>query len=190
MTTPPKPWIPLRTARLLIREFEPADYDDVHAYATDEATIRYMDWGPNTADETRHFLGLEIAAREQEDRRHFGLAVELVEQRQVIGSIRLGLHAHRNADIGYSYGSPWWRRGYGYEAAQALAAHAFAQMDVHRLWATCDVRNAGSFAIMEKLGMRREGVLRANHPTREGGWRDTYLYAVLAQEWASRQGVS
>jgi len=85
--------------------------------------------------------------------------------------------------MGYSYGSAWWRRGYGFEAARALAAHAFAALDVHRLWATCDTRNSGSFAIMEKLGMRREGLLRANQPAQGGGWRDTYLYAVLAQEW-------
>ena len=180
----------IRTPRLLLREFTPDDEADVHAYACDQATVRYMDWGPNTLEQTRFFLGEEIARAQVRPRSHIGLAVQHLETGSVIGSIRLGLWPHRNADIGYSYGSRWWRQGYGYEAARALADHAFTQLDVHRLWATCDVRNAGSYAIMEKLGMRREGVLRANHPTREGGWRDTYLYAVLAQEWASRPPVT
>ena len=57
---------------------------------------------------------------------------------------------------------------------------------VHRLWATCDTRNTGSYAIMDKLGMRREGTIRQNQPSRDGGWRDTYLYAVLASEWRAR----
>ena len=51
-----------------------------------------------------------------------------------------------------------------------------------------DTRNAGSYAIMEKLGMRREGTILQNQPSRDGGWRDTYLYAVLASEWRARAG--
>jgi len=36
---------------------------------------------------------------------------------------------------------------------------------------------------MEKLGMRREGRLRQHMPAREGGWRDTLIYGLLAEEW-------
>src|SRR5205809_5099084 len=32
---PDEPWFPLRTERLLLREFREADFDDVHAYARD-----------------------------------------------------------------------------------------------------------------------------------------------------------
>lgn len=173
----------IRTPRLLLREFTPADLDDVHVYAADLATVRYMDWGPNTLEQTRTFLGEEIARASAAPRTHIGLAVQHLESGRVIGSIRLGLQPHRNADMGYCYASAWWRQGYGFEAARALAAHAFATLGVHRLWATCDVRNTGSFAIMEKLGMRREGLMKANQPAQGGGWRDTYLYAVLAEEW-------
>ena len=56
----PTPPYSLRTERLLLREFTPDDLDDVHAYACDDATVRYMDWGPNTLEQTRVFLGEEI----------------------------------------------------------------------------------------------------------------------------------
>lgn len=55
-------------------------------------------------------------------------------------------------------------------------------MRLHRVWATCDARNRGSWRVMEKLGMRREGLLKASNLRRDG-WRDTLLYAVLAEEW-------
>ena len=42
---------------------------------------------------------------------------------------------------------------------------------------------------MEKLGMRREGTLLKNHEVR-GRWRDTHVYALLAQEWAARRAES
>ena len=59
---------------------------------------------------------------------------------------------------------------------------AFKTLNLHRVIATCDVRNTGSFGVMEKLGMRREGALRQDRQIK-GAWRDTYLYAVLAEEW-------
>jgi RimJ/RimL family protein N-acetyltransferase len=190
MTKDPKPWFPMRTERLLLREFRDSDYDDIHAYATDERTVRYMDWGPNTPEETRKFLGEHLVDQQTWPRPNINLAVELTEEGKVIGSIRLGQGPHGDADFGYSYGSPYWRRGFGYEAAHALVAAAFEIVGLRRVWATCDARNQGSFAIMEKLGMRREGTLRQHMPARGGGWRDTHVYAVLSDEWASRAGAS
>jgi len=68
----------------------------------------------------------------------------------------------------------------------ALVRVAFETLKLHRVWATCDVRNRGSFGIMEKLGMRREGTLRKNLLVRDG-WRDTHVYALLDEEWAARR---
>jgi RimJ/RimL family protein N-acetyltransferase len=53
---------------------------------------------------------------------------------------------------------------------------------LHRIFATCDVRNAASFGLMEKLGMRREGCFTQDRQIK-GEWRDTYLYAALASDW-------
>lgn len=186
---PERPWFPVRTERLLLRELREADFDDVHAYAIDPEVVRYMDWGPNTLEVTREVLDRWLKEQQTWPRGHVNLAVELVEEARVIGSIRLSLQERGNADFGYSYHSAYWRKGYGYEAAEAIVRVAFEELGLHRVWATCDVRNAGSYAIMEKLGMRREGTLRRNQQVRDG-WRDTHLYAILASEWAARQASS
>ena len=49
---PQKPWFPLRTQRLLLREARLGDYDDIHAYGADPEVVRFMDWGPNTPEVT------------------------------------------------------------------------------------------------------------------------------------------
>ena len=74
-------------------------------------------------------------------------------------------------------------RGYGTEAARAVVGLAFGVLGHHRVWATCDARNRGSYGIMEKLGMRREALMRQDVKRRDG-WKDSFLYAVLAEEWA------
>lgn len=184
MTTPPvTPWFPLRTERLLLREFGPDDYEDIHAYASDPEVVRFMDWGPNTPDVSRQRVALMLKEQKVWPRAGVNLAVELADSGRLLGTIRLGLDGHGGADIGYSYARASWGKGYGYEAARALVATAFDTLGLHRVWATCDVRNAGSIAVLEKLGMRREGTLRRNQLVRDG-WRDTHLYAVLDEEWA------
>ncbi len=113
------------------------------------------------------------------------LAIQHLADGRVIGSIRLSVsdEATRTADFGYSLASAYWRQGLGTEAARAMVAAAFEALGLHRLWAECDVRNAGSYGIMEKLGMRREAHHRRNKRARDG-WRDSYVYAILAEEWA------
>ena len=61
----------------------------------------------------------------------------------------------------------------------------FGLLGLHRIVATCDVRNRGSWKVMQKLGLRREGRFRRDR-TIKGAWRYTYLYARLADEYLIR----
>jgi RimJ/RimL family protein N-acetyltransferase len=53
MTDDPKPWFPIHTERLLLREFRESDLGDIHAYAAVPEVSRFMTWGPNTPDDSR-----------------------------------------------------------------------------------------------------------------------------------------
>ncbi|MFC3079540.1 GNAT family N-acetyltransferase [Phenylobacterium terrae] len=187
MTTdiPPAPVPPFRTERLILRDFREDDFDDIHAYAVDPDVVRYMDWGPNTPEVTREYLGRALAGQAERPPHAVNVAVELAAEGRVIGSMRLEVKdaANRTADIGYSIHRPYWGQGLVAEGARRLLAIAFEDMKLHRVWATCDARNRGSWRVMEKLGMRREGVLKKANLRRDG-WQDTLLYAVLAEEWA------
>jgi RimJ/RimL family protein N-acetyltransferase len=184
MTEDLKPWFPIRTERLLLREFTQEDFDDVHAYAIDPDVVRYMDWGPNTLEETQAALDRWDAAQARWPRPDVNLAIQHLADNRVIGSIRLGVNdeATRTGDVGYSLASAYWRQGLGTEAARAMVGAGFEVLGLRRIWAECDVRNAGSYGIMEKLGMRREAHFRQDKLARDG-WRDSYLYAILAEEW-------
>jgi RimJ/RimL family protein N-acetyltransferase len=150
---PTTPWFPIQTQRLVLREFRADDYDGIHAYASDLETVRFMDWGPNTPEMSRARLDLMLKEQTVWPRGDVNLAVELAETAQLIGAARLSLDGQDGADLGYSYGSAFWRRGYGYEAAVALVTVGVQVLGLHRIWATCDVRNGGSIAILEKLGI-------------------------------------
>ena len=59
----------------------------------------------------------------------------------------------------------------------------FGTLELHRIFATCDVRNVASARVLEKVGMRREGHLREDSCMR-GQWRDSYVYGILEHEWS------
>ena len=177
-------WFPVETERLLLREFRAEDETDVHAYASDPEVVRLMIWGPNTLEMTRTFVARALKEQEQWPRPFVSLAIELKSDRRVIGSIGLRIkdEKKRAADIGYVLSRAYWRQGYMLEAARTILDAAFRTLDLHRVWATCDVRNRASYGVMERLGMRREAHFHKDK-FEKGEWRDTYLYAILAEEW-------
>ena len=85
------PWFPLETERLRLREFREADLDDIHAYGGDPEVSRFMDWGPNTLEISKDFLGRQLASKAAWPRPDVSLAVKLRATDEMVGSIRLGL---------------------------------------------------------------------------------------------------
>lgn len=184
MTEDLKPWFPIRTERLLLREFREADFDDVHDYARDPRVARFMDWGPNTEAQTAEFMARKWEEQARWPRDEVNLAIEHVGDGRVIGSIRLAVNDRANltGDFGYSLNSAYWRQGYATEAGRAILQVGFRTLGLHRIWAECDTENVGSYGVMAKLGMRREAEVRQGKRVK-GEWRDRYVYAILADEF-------
>lgn len=181
-------WFPIETKRLLLREYALTDEADVHEYASDALVPRYDSWGPNTPADTHEHFGRRMAEQRKWPRDDVTLVAELRREAKVIGSVRLWAvdEGNRTAEIGYTFNRRYWNNGYATEAASALLERAFRAMKMHRVIATCDARNVGSWQVMEKIRMRREGHFLRDK-LQKGEWRDTYLYAILGDEWMERQ---
>jgi [ribosomal protein S5]-alanine N-acetyltransferase len=101
----------------------------------------------------------------------------------LLGAIGLRLdRQHRRAEMGYWMGKPYWGQGYTTEAARALIALGFNELDLNRIYATYLVRNPASGRVMEKMGMRHEGLLR-QHVEKNGRFEDLATCAILRSEF-------
>lgn len=91
----------------------------------------------------------------------------------------------RTREIGWVIRKNSQGRGYASEAANALLEHAFVALDCHRAIATCQPENVASWKVMDKIRMRREGVLL--QCIYRGGdiWWNEYVYAILKSEYES-----
>jgi RimJ/RimL family protein N-acetyltransferase len=168
-----------QTPRLHIREFAPGDEAAVHVYASDREVVRFMVWGPNTPQQTAEFLARKLAPH-PDPRWEFELAIVLKAEQKLVGGVGLRIKnaANREGDIGYVLGRRYWNRGIVTEAARAMLEFGFGELGLHRIYATCDAENRGSARVMEKLGMKYEGLMRQK-VFEKGRWRDTLLYATL-----------
>lgn len=182
--------LPIETPRLLLREFVSRDLEAVHAYSSIPQATQYLIWGPNTLLQSKQTIRAFLDDQKERPRVNFDLAIvrkgtaRRGDGPRLIGGVGLKLADwdNRTADIGYVLHPDYWGQGYALEAAQGLAHAGFRELGLQRIVATCDQRNKASARVMEKLGMRREGVFRQSKYI-HGGWRDEFLYAILAEEF-------
>lgn len=171
----------LETERLVLRPFEETDAEGLHACLGDEEVVRYEPYGAMTMEECR----LE-AARRASDEAFWAVCLA---DGTLIGNLYLsGADEFGTREIGYVFARACWHKGYATEAARRLVAYAFERLATRRIIALCDTRNAASFALMERLGMRREGEFKKNvgFKTDAHGnaiWTDSYQYAILKEEF-------
>lgn len=89
---------------------------------------------------------------------------------------------HRRAEMGYALGRANWGQGYMQEALQALLDFLFNVLDLHRMEADVDPRNAASIRTLERLGFQREGYLRERWQV-NGEIQDALFYGLLRPDW-------
>lgn len=181
------PRVMLTTDRLMIRDFKMSDWQEVHMYASDPEVVKFMEWGPNTTDESKSFVRMAIAFQKDSPRRHFDLAVVTWPEERLIGGCGIYITSPHNheAFIGYCLSRDSWGKGYATEAAKKLLYFGFTHLNLHRIFATCDPSNIASAKVMKKCGMQFEGLLRENKLI-SNKWRDSLLYAILEHEWDHR----
>ncbi len=181
------PAIKITTQRLTLREYQETDFPGVHTYSKDSETLQFMTWGPNQPKDTRAFIQAAIEEQRYVPRKNYYFIVVLKLKHKVIGGCGLNLleSQRHTAAIGYIFNKAYWGQGFASEAAQALLKLGFSHLGLHRIVATCDTRNLASAGVLEKNHMRREAHFR-KHLWQKGEWRDSYLYAILADEWQSR----
>lgn len=176
--------INITTTRLILREYHEDDFHGVHEYSCDPETVKYMTWGPNTPEETRSFMDLATSQQRVIPRVNYHFVILLRKPGMIIGGcgIHLNRPDHRTAAIGYCFNNNYWGKGYATETVGALLHLGFEGLGLHRILGTCDTRNIGSARVMEKNGMRQEALFSKNL-WQKGEWRDSYLYAILDNEW-------
>lgn len=170
----------LETERLILRRFEITDADDMFEnYASSDNVTKYMTWETHSnIDVTREYL--QSLTKSYSDGKVFDWAIKLKNENKVIGSIgaKKPDESLSKIEIGYCIGEKWWNRGIVTEALKEVIRFLFEEVGVNRIEAYHDVRNPASGRVMQKCGMKFEGVLRQAYPAKNGV-ADVCIYSIL-----------
>lgn len=178
----------LEGQRIGLRELVESDWNAVHDYASKPIVTRYQPWGPNTVEDSKAYIQEVLDDASQDPRTRFVFAVIELEEEKLIGAVEINIRDSFNleGEIGYIIHPDYWGKGYATEAASLILDFGFANLKLHRIFATCDPKNIASSKVLEKIGMFKEGTLREHMRLRDGGWRDSFLYSILESEWILR----
>ncbi|SDY31890.1 GNAT family N-acetyltransferase [Salimicrobium album] len=174
----------LKGERVNLRDMEEKDWVDVHKYASQDKVCQYQPWGPNSEQESEDFVKQVIFDAKKENRSRFVFAIIVKENGKLIGAgeINIRNYTNRVGEIAYIINPEYWGLGYATEVAKLLIPFGFNQLNLHRIFATCDPRNIGSSRVLEKVGMTEEGRIREDLLIKDG-WRDSLIFSILEQEW-------
>ncbi len=179
----------ITTERLIVRLFRARDAGDLYDYLSVPEIYRFEPGEPVSRAKAREI------AREFASGTNFW-AAELKEKQKVVGHVSLfpsGPDRTRTWEIGYVFNPAYQRSGYGTEAARAVIGYAFRELGAHRVIAHCSPANIASWRVLEKCGLRREGLEKKNiffHHDGDGNplWSDSYDYALLEEEFSADGG--
>jgi ribosomal-protein-alanine N-acetyltransferase len=173
----------LETDRLLLRRMVSGDLEHIFAYASDPEVARYTSWPAHSSlEDSQEFLDYVLDLYRQGKVAPWGMVHK--GDGRLIGTCGfLDWHPHHaRSEIGYALSRQYWGRGLMTEAVREIISFGFETMGLNRIQGRCEVENVASARVMEKAGMKLEGVLR-EHEFCKGRYLDMRVYAVLRREW-------
>lgn len=179
--------IELSTPRLLLRTWLPADLPGFAELNGDPQVMRYF---PSVMSRAQSDA---MARRMQAHFVTHGFGYWVLERHAqpgllgVLGLQRVAFAAAFTpaVEIGWRIQRQHWRQGYALEAATAVLAYAFAQLQLEQVLAFTVPANLPSQALMQRLGMQRDPAEDFAHPLLPAGHplRAHLLYRIAREHW-------
>ncbi|MES3030228.1 MAG: GNAT family N-acetyltransferase [Pseudomonadota bacterium] len=139
----------LQTSRLKLRPARPSDLAALHAVLSDGQAMRFWSTPPHQHIETTSAWLRDMISAPPETSHDF-----VVEHRGVVIG-KAGFY--QLPEIGFILHPDYWGQGLAREALQAVIASVFATYPIPQIIADVDPRNAGSLAVLTRLGFMETG---------------------------------
>ncbi len=178
----------IESGRLILRQVTPEDAPDFFACQSDPDVFRYAGRSEETSLESaRHMLN--ILFKRHQEQTMLSSAIVLKENLRFIGRFQMEEWSDENhrAAVGYLLGKQYWGKGYATEALRAVITYLFEQTTVNRIDTFAWSENIASTRVMEKAGMRFEGLARQKRFAK-GAFRDLKSYAILREDFFNEKG--
>ncbi|HMA01056.1 MAG TPA: GNAT family N-acetyltransferase [Gemmatimonadaceae bacterium] len=149
----------LRTERLVLRPLVLADIEWYARFAGDADVMRFIGRaGPLTREQAEERLARYVRCWAEHELGMFSVRLRDDEQAPVGWGGLQPLDGTAEIEVGYAFEKPAWGRGFATELASVVVQWGFEERRLDRIVAVASAENAASRRVMDKLGMRYEGM--------------------------------
>lgn len=163
-----------------LRRPERADAQSIFVqYAQDPEVTRYLIWRPHqNLAESQAWIDRCIA--EFDEQANLKLVIVPNDTNEAIGMIDAVVDGHQVV-VGYVLAKKYWGMGIMTSSLREVCRYFLVRPNIYRVFATHDLDNPASGRVMEKAGMRFEGILRRASmlPNLSSEPRDAKLWAAV-----------
>ena len=166
--------------RIILRKLTMSDAKDIYEYCKDRKVSQYTQHMPYPYK--RKYAGEFIKICEKNWKQKTGYTYGIEYSGKIIGNVGITIKPGKIAEMGYSLSREYWGQGFVTEAAKLLLKEGFKQLKLHKIYATHHPKNSASGKVMQKAGMKYEGLLR-EHSFAKGKYWDLAQYGILRREF-------
>ncbi len=175
---------PIETPRLLIRPFVPDDAADLARRRSDPEVAKYQNWiVPYPVERAETMVASVVTMGGPENGEWWMAAVCDRSNGEVLGDLALHMSEDgRSAEIGYTFASENWGKGYASESVDAFLGYLFDELGVTRVFGMLHPDNPASAMVLERSGFLFEGHTRSSFWL-DGEVSDDWIYGLLRSDW-------
>ncbi|MGM0943253.1 MAG: GNAT family N-acetyltransferase [Bacillota bacterium] len=172
----------LETPRLILRKIMATDLSAIHAFTSLDVVTQYLPFDTHQSHEqTKLFINFVLDQYDNNQLAPWG--IELKPYKKLIGMIEYVFWEQENdtAELAFVLTNTHWGRGIVTEACQEVIKYGFTTMKLQRIQARSFVENIGSQKVLEKCGLKLEGILKKRLFIK-GKHRDICMYAIIKDD--------
>ncbi|MEK4760194.1 GNAT family N-acetyltransferase [Viridibacillus sp. FSL E2-0187] len=168
----------MESERILLRPISLDDAEDMYEYTSDEETTRYIYAPHKDLNQTKNLIA-NYFIKESIGK----YAIVLKENNKMVGSIEFRVHEwNKSGELGFTLNRHFWGNGYMTESGKLILGLAFDVLGLERVYAAHEVKNNASGKVLNRLGMKYEGILRKSEMIK-GELVDSAYYSILKDEY-------
>lgn len=188
----PSEWAVIQGRGVWLRPPQVSDYGpwaELRAHSRSHLVPWEPSWPRDDLTKSSYRRRLRHYQREARDDLGYAFLVFEGESDRLMGGVTLSnvrRGVTQSAMLGYWLGLPFAGRGHMTAAVRAVLPHAFETLRLHRIEAAVQPSNTASVGVLRRTGFVEEGLAR-RYLKINGQWQDHLVFAILAEDWITRE---
>lgn len=181
----------IETERLILRRMTIDDAQDMFDnWASDDDITMYMTWQTHQSLETsKEYISFVLNNYNNPD--YYEWIIEYKESGKAVGSIGC-INVNKNmesVEAGYCLSKKYWNKGIMSEALKSVIEYLFKEAEVNRIESFHLPPNTASGKVMQKCGMKFEGIKRQGVKDNKGRFSDAAVYSIIKDDYFCKNEI-